>query len=182
MVGAVLRRMGDAANLRPGLPNPGWVRLTHPAGWGPERQDVLRGAARLAGLGEVELLSEPEAAAWFFVEDRRGEEPVVEPGGCVAVYDLGGGTFDTAILRRSDAGFELAGPPGGLDWFGGEDFDQRLYDWVLGRVRELDERGVALARRARGRAGARARIAAARGRAHRPRRRCPRPIAWSCRC
>ena len=139
MVGAVLRRMGDAAKSRQGSAQPGWVRLTHPAGWGRERQDVLRGAARLAGLGEVELLSEPEAAAWFFVADRRGEEPVVEPGGCVAVYDLGGGTFDTAILRRSAAGFELAGPPGGLDWFGGEDFDQRLFDLVLGRVRDLDE-------------------------------------------
>jgi hypothetical protein len=139
MVAAVLGRVVEAARVRQGSSVPGWVRLTHPAGWGPERCDVLRVAASRAGLGEVELLSEPEAAAWFFVEDRRGEEPVVSEGGCVAVYDLGGGTFDTAILRRSGGGFRLAGPPGGLDWFGGEDFDQRLYDWVLGRVYELDE-------------------------------------------
>ena len=158
MVGAVLRRMGDAAKVRQGSAQPGWVRLTHPAGWGPERQDVLRGAARLAGLGEVELLSEPEAAAWFFVADRRGEEPVVEPGGCVAVYDLGGGTFDTAILRRSAAGFELAGPPGGLDWFGGEDFDQRLFDLVLGRVRDLDEPASRWLGRPEGAQAARARM------------------------
>ncbi len=138
MVGAVLERVVDAARVRQGSSSPSWVWLTHPAGWGPERCDVLRLAASNAGLEQVELLSEPEAAAWFFVDDRRGEEPVVGEGGCVAVYDLGGGTFDTAILRREGGGFRLAGPPGGLDWFGGEDFDQRLYDWVLGRVYELD--------------------------------------------
>ena len=138
MVAAVLRHVGDAARVHQGASAPSWVRLTHPAGWGPERRDVLREAARRAGLGEVELLSEPEAAAWFFVDDRRGEEPVVDPGGCVAVYDLGGGTFDTAILKRTDDEFALAGPPGGLDWFGGEDFDQRLLDRVLARVYELD--------------------------------------------
>ena len=138
MVAGVLARVGEAARMRQGQASAEWVRMTNPAGWGEERQAVLREAARRAGLGEVELMTEPEAAAWFFVEDRRGEEPVAEPGRCVAVYDLGGGTFDTAILRRSEQGFELAGPPGGLDWFGGEDFDQRLYDWVLGRVYELD--------------------------------------------
>ena len=138
MVGAVLTRVVGAARVRQGSSSPAWVRLTHPAGWGPERCEVLRTAAARAGLERVELLSEPEAAAWFFVEDRRGEEPVVGEGGCVAIYDLGGGTFDTAILRREASGFRLAGPPGGLDWFGGEDFDQRLYDWVLGRVYELN--------------------------------------------
>ena len=138
MVGAVLTRVVGAARVRQGSSSPAWVRLTHPAGWGPERCEVLRTAAARAGLERVEFLSEPEAAAWFFVEDRRGEEPVVGEGGCVAIYDLGGGTFDTAILRREASGFRLAGPPGGLDWFGGEDFDQRLYDWVLGRVYELN--------------------------------------------
>ena len=103
-----------------------------------------------------------------------GEEPVVGEGGCVAVYDLGGGTFDTAILRREGGGFRLAGPPGGLDWFGGEDFDQRLYDWVLGRVYELDVEvwrelsEPQLARAGGGRACSCARTCA------RPRRRCRR--------
>ena len=101
MVAGVLARVGEAARTRQGQARPDWVRMTNPAGWGEERQAVLREAARRAGLGEGELLTEPEAAAWFFVEDRRGEEPVAEPGRCVAVYDLGGGTFDTAILRRS---------------------------------------------------------------------------------
>jgi hypothetical protein len=136
MVAAVLGRVVEAARTREGESAPAWVLLTHPAGWGPERCDVLRAAAARAGLEPVELMSEPEAAAWFFVEDRRGEEPIVGEGGCVAVYDLGGGTFDTAILRRGPDGFRLAGPPGGLDWFGGEEFDQRLFDLVLERVHD----------------------------------------------
>ncbi len=55
-------------------------------------------------------------------------------GQSVAVYDLGGGTFDTAILRRDEHGFALVGTPGGDDWLGGEDFDQQLIDHVLGHV------------------------------------------------
>ena len=139
LVAAVLSKVAEVARLREGGEAPAWVRLTHPAGWGPERLDVLMEAASSAGLGEVELLSEPEAAAWFFVEDRRGEEPIVEPGQSVAVYDLGGGTFDTAVLRRLEDRFELAGPTGGMDWFGGEDFDERLFELVVGRVYEHDE-------------------------------------------
>ena len=138
MVAAVLRHVGDAARVHQGASAPSWVRLTHPAGWGPERRDVLREAADRAGLGEVELLSEPEAAAWFFVDDRRGEEPVVDPAAASPSTTLVEAPSTLPILKREEDEFSLAGPPGGLDWFGGEDFDQRLLDRVLARVYELD--------------------------------------------
>lgn len=138
LVASVLGRAFAAACTRQGDTAPAWVRLTHPAIWQQERLDVLRAAARQAGLGECELMSEPEAAAWFFVNDRRGNEPVVDEGQSIAMYDLGGGTFDTAILRRDEDGFSLAGQPGGDDWFGGEDFDQRLLDHVLRQMKDRD--------------------------------------------
>jgi hypothetical protein len=135
MVAAVLDRVVGAARVRQGDSDPDWVRLTHPANWRGDRLEVLREAARRAGIEGVELLSEPEAAAWYFVADRRGNEPEVAVGQAVAVYDLGGGTFDTAILRRDEHGFALIGSPGGGDdWLGGEDFDQQLIDHVLGHV------------------------------------------------
>lgn len=139
MVAVVLERMVSAARTRQGGSDPDWVRLTHPASWRQDRLQVLREAGRRAGITDCELLSEPEAAAWYFVADRRGHEPEVEIGQCVAIYDLGGGTFDTAILRRGPEGFALVGAPGGDDWLGGEDFDQRLFDHVLGHVYARDQ-------------------------------------------
>ena len=139
LIAAVLARVAEAARQGQGGSEPEAVVLTHPAEWGPERRGVLEAAAHKAGIGAVRLMSEPEAAAWFFVSDRRGEEPAISVGRSVAVYDLGGGTFDTAVLRRRwGADFELAGPPGGLDWFGGEAFDERIFELVLNRLYARD--------------------------------------------
>src|SRR5581483_7867139 len=93
--------------------------LTHPATWGGYRLEILEQAARQAGLPDVELVSEPVAAASYYASER-----MVQPGGVVAVYDLGGGTFDAALVRRTDAGFTLVGEPQGLDHVGGLDFDE----------------------------------------------------------
>ena len=89
-------------------------------------------AAALAGIaGPVHLVSEPEAAAWFYAP------PVV--GQTVAVFDLGGGTLDTAVLRAtSERGFALVGQPGGDGDLGGEDFDEALLGWVADRAAERD--------------------------------------------
>ncbi len=91
---------------RAGGEPPAEVRLTHPARWPVDRLEALRTAADVAGIPSVCLLAEPVAAAMHYGGNK------VDTGEYVAVYDLGGGTFDTAVLRRTAGGFELAGPPG----------------------------------------------------------------------
>jgi hypothetical protein len=126
VIAAILRRVGEEAiSLRGGEP-PGEVRLTHPARWGQASLEKLARAADLAGFDKPVFIAEPVAAATHFASEHLSQ------GGYVAVYDLGGGTFDCAVLRRSEDSFELAGPPGGDENLGGEDFDDRLYRF-LGR-------------------------------------------------
>ena len=107
-----------ARALHPG--EPANIVLTHPARWGPERIDVLRTAAHEAGFGQVEFCPEPVAAA-HRVDD------ALEVGQHAAVYDLGGGTFDTCVVRRTETSFKVVGLPGGTERIGGEDFDHRMY-------------------------------------------------------
>jgi molecular chaperone DnaK len=94
------------------------VVITHPASWGPYKLDLLMQAARQADLLQVELVSEPVAAAIHYTSQER-----IEPGSIVAVYDFGGGTFDAAVLRRTEDGFEQLGDAEGLERLGGIDFD-----------------------------------------------------------
>jgi hypothetical protein len=126
VVGQVLATMyQEALRQHSGQP-PEKACVTHPASWGPNRQSLLREAATLAGIPSPELISEPEAAALYL----SSTGTPVRDGGIVAVYDLGGGTFDTAVLRRSGERFELLGVPGGKDALGGERFDDHLYRWL----------------------------------------------------
>jgi molecular chaperone DnaK len=126
---AVLRAVLDEARRREGRTEPAEVRLTHPARWARRRLDALREAALRAGIRRPLLLSEPAAAAVHF-SGRLATDDLV------AVYDLGGGTFDTAVLRRTDAGeFEQVGPPGGKDGLGGETFDERLTAFLENELR-----------------------------------------------
>ena len=105
-----------------------------PAGaLGAARRAALREAARRAGLGEVRAAAEPVAAALRFAAAE-----TIEPGQSVAVYDLGAGTFDTAVLERTAEGFVLHGQPGGME-LGGDSFDERLYQH-LGRQLEPADR------------------------------------------
>jgi hypothetical protein len=120
-VAAVLSLVFEEACRRRGGSRPTHVCLTHPASWEQRRQQALLEAARIAGLPGPVLMAEPVAAAVHLAGDRL---PV---GAVVAVYDLGGGTFDAAVLRRTEHDFELAGAPGGVDHLGGEDFDRALY-------------------------------------------------------
>ena len=78
--------------------------MTHPANWGPYKLDLLRQAIRLADLDDVVMVTEPEAAAIHYASQAR-----VEPGAVIAVYDLGGGTFDAAVLRKTDDGWDVLG-------------------------------------------------------------------------
>ncbi len=114
-----------------------WVAVTHPANWGLYKQDLLTQGIRAAGLERFSLLTEPQAAAVFYASQER-----VEPGTVVAVYDLGGGTFDVAVLRKGEMGFEILGSPEGLDRLGGIDFDEAVFQHVLrslgGSLDDLD--------------------------------------------
>jgi molecular chaperone DnaK (HSP70) len=105
---------------------PSGIALTHPANWGAYKLDLLRQAVRQVDVSVDLLLAEPVAAATFYAAQRR-----LDPGAVVAVYDLGGGTFDSAVVRRTDQGFEIIGTPEGIERLGGIDFDEA----VLAHVR-----------------------------------------------
>lgn len=130
-VGAVLRLIYEAAWAERGTP-PTRVVLTHPARWSETRLRALRSAAARAGLTDPLLCPEPVAAAVHYASDRSA------PGSLVAIYDLGGGTFDSALLRRTDSGFEVLGDTGGDEDLGGEQFDSELFVHLGDELAELD--------------------------------------------
>ncbi|HET9517610.1 MAG TPA: Hsp70 family protein [Actinoplanes sp.] len=105
---------------------PSVVCVTHPANWGPYKRELLQQATHMADVPNVQLRSEPEAAAVQYAAQER-----VQPGEVVAVYDLGGGTFDAAVLRKTDTGFEILGEPTGIEQLGGVDFDEAILAHVL---------------------------------------------------
>jgi actin-like ATPase involved in cell morphogenesis len=114
---------------------PDGIAVTHPANWGPYKLDLLRQATRLADLDDVVTVSEPEAAAIHYASQSR-----VEPGAVIAVYDLGGGTFDAAVLRKTAAGWDVLGTPEGIERLGGVDFDVAVYHHVATAISPaLDE-------------------------------------------
>ena len=127
---ATLARWVSAkAEEREGSPATSIV-MTHPASWGRHRTSLVLAALNSVGLGDVRLISEPEAAALHYASQTR-----VEDGSTIAVYDLGGGTFDTAILRKAGAGrFELIGHPDGIETLGGADFDAAVLRHVVGHL------------------------------------------------
>jgi len=101
------------------------IAISHPANWGPYKIELLRQAASLAGIVDAKLISEPEAAAVHYAAVEG-----IKPGQSVAVYDLGGGTFDAAVLRRTENGFEILGEPSGIERLGGIDFDSAVFEHV----------------------------------------------------
>jgi hypothetical protein len=124
VIGQILHRVTDEALALSGGQRPAEVRLTHPARWQRTRLERLRAAAQSAGISDPVFVPEPVAAATHFASERLSE------GDHVAVYDLGGGTLDTAVLRRVGDSFELAGRPGGDEGLGGENFDDLLYRYL----------------------------------------------------
>jgi len=124
LMGKLLAWVVAEVTAREGAP-PDRVAVVHPANWGPYKIDLLRGAVRLADLGATVFLTEPQAAAVSYASQER-----VEPGSVVAVYDLGGGTFDAALLRKTAHGFEHLGQPEGIERLGGIDFDAAVFAHV----------------------------------------------------
>jgi len=97
--------------------------ITVPAYFDDAQRQATKDAARLAGLSVLRLLNEPTAAAVAYGLDRHAE-------GVVAIYDLGGGTFDISILRLTKGVFEVLAT-GGDTALGGDDFDHAVADWIL---------------------------------------------------
>ena len=138
LMARLLRSVLDEVTKREGGA-PSAVCVCHPANWGPYKTDLLRQAVRIGGVdGEVRYTTEPEAAAAYYAQQQR-----IEPGALVAVYDLGGGTFDAAVLRKTVGGFQILGQPEGIERLGGIDFDAAVFSHVGraigGKLAELDE-------------------------------------------
>ncbi|MGW5151713.1 Hsp70 family protein, partial [Rhodococcus koreensis] len=133
LISGILERvLGDAVSEHEGPP--GRLVLTHPVAWLPAQRAILGAAARAAAerldltVPEPEFVPEPVAAAhWYARTDTDPAPPGV--GERFAVYDLGGGTFDTAVLERTADGFEVL-VSGGIDPLGGYDFDHRLFTYL----------------------------------------------------
>ncbi|MEW6164631.1 MAG: Fe-S protein assembly chaperone HscA [Pseudomonadota bacterium] len=97
--------------------------ITVPAYFDDAQRQATKDAARLAGLDVLRLLNEPTAAAIAYGLDNASE-------GIYAVYDLGGGTFDISILKLSKGVFQVLAT-GGDSALGGDDFDHRVFCWVI---------------------------------------------------
>lgn len=100
--------------------------ITVPAYFDDAQRQATKDAARLAGLTVLRLLNEPTAAAVAYGLDQKAE-------GVVAIYDLGGGTFDISILRLTGGVFEVLAT-GGDSALGGDDFDHAIADWIIQRA------------------------------------------------
>lgn len=118
----ILSRLNHIADQRLGGELSGVV-ITVPAYFDDAQRQSTKDAARLAGLNVLRLLNEPTAAALAYGLDS-GQE------GIIAVYDLGGGTFDISILRLSKGIFEVLAT-GGDTALGGDDFDHLIADWII---------------------------------------------------
>ncbi|MFO1300890.1 MAG: molecular chaperone DnaK [Burkholderiaceae bacterium] len=116
--------------------------ITVPAYFNDSQRQATKDAGRIAGLDVKRIINEPTAAALAFGLDKGGSKDRK-----VAVYDLGGGTFDISIIEMADVDgekqFEVLSTNGDT-FLGGEDFDQRVIDYVIGEFRK--EQGVDLSR------------------------------------
>ncbi len=96
--------------------------ITVPAYFDDAQRQATKDAGQIAGLEVLRIINEPTAAALAYGLDRKADEKI-------AVYDLGGGTFDVSILDVGDGVFEVKSTNGDT-FLGGDDFDQRIIDWV----------------------------------------------------
>lgn len=123
----VLRRLKEIGSSRLGDPVEDVV-LTVPAYFNDSQRQATKMAGKVAGLNVLRILNEPTAAALAYGLDRKAE-------GHVAVFDLGGGTFDISILALNDGVFEVLSTHGDT-LLGGDDFDRALADCVSAEITE----------------------------------------------
>jgi molecular chaperone DnaK len=102
--------------------------ITVPAYFNDAQRQATKDAGRIAGLDVLRIINEPTAAALAYGLDKKGH-------GKIAVYDLGGGTFDVSILEVGDGVFEVKSTNGDT-FLGGEDFDKRIIDYLADEFRK----------------------------------------------
>ncbi len=135
----ILKKMKATAERYLGMPVEKAV-ITVPAYFNDAQRQATKDAGRIAGLEVVRIINEPTAAALAYGFDKK-------KSGTVGVYDLGGGTFDISILEIGDGVFEVKSTNGDT-FLGGEDFDQRLIDYIAEEFKKehgIDLRGDRLA-------------------------------------
>ncbi|MBV8992731.1 MAG: Hsp70 family protein [Pseudonocardiales bacterium] len=134
LTASVVSWVVDRVAQREGGPAHG-ITVTHPASWKPAKIRALADALDAAGLPQVALCTGPQAAATSY-----SIRESLDIGATIAVYDLGGGTFDTAVVCKTGATtFSILGVPEGIDRLGGTDFDDAVFGHVLAAVPALSE-------------------------------------------
>jgi molecular chaperone DnaK len=135
----ILGKMKETAEAFLGEPVTQAV-ITVPAYFNDSQRQATKDAGRIAGLDVLRIINEPTAAALAYGMDKKN-------GGLIAVYDLGGGTFDISVLEIGDGVFEVKSTNGDT-FLGGEDFDARIIDYLAEEFRKdqgIDLRGDKLA-------------------------------------
>jgi molecular chaperone DnaK len=110
--------------------------ITVPAYFDDSQRQATKDAGKIAGLNVLRIINEPTAAALAYGLDKKKDEKI-------AVFDLGGGTFDVSILELGDGVFEVKSTNGDT-FLGGEDFDQLIIDWIADEFKKdqgIDLRG-----------------------------------------
>ena len=108
--------------------------ITVPAYFNDSQRQATKDAGRIAGLDVLRIINEPTAASMAYGLENKGDETI-------AVYDLGGGTFDISILQIGEGVFEVKATNGDT-LLGGDDFDERIIDWICEEFRR--EQGIDL--------------------------------------
>ncbi len=131
----VLQKMRQTAEDYLGEKAPEAV-ITVPAYFNDSQRQATKDAGRIAGLNVLRIINEPTAASLAYGLDKKKDEKI-------AVYDLGGGTFDVSILEIGEGVFEVKSTNGNTH-LGGDDFDQRIIEWLVAEFKK--EHGIDLGR------------------------------------
>jgi molecular chaperone DnaK len=110
--------------------------ITVPAYFNDSQRNATKDAGKIAGLEVLRIINEPTAASLAYGLDKKKDEEI-------AVYDLGGGTFDISVLEIGEGVFEVKATNGDTH-LGGDDWDNRLMDWIIGEFRQ--ESGIDLSK------------------------------------
>src|SRR5205814_6327690 len=102
--------------------------VTVPAYFNDSQRQVTKDAGKIAGLDVLRIINEPTAAALAYGLDKKKDEKI-------AVYDLGGGTYDISVLELAEGVFEVKSTNGDTH-LGGDDFDQRIMDWLVAEFKK----------------------------------------------
>ncbi|MBI2873179.1 MAG: molecular chaperone DnaK [Chloroflexi bacterium] len=125
----ILQKLKTDAEAKLGEPIKQAV-VTVPAYFNDSQRQATKDAGAIAGLEVLRIINEPTAASLAYGMDKKGDQ-------VIAVYDLGGGTFDISILRIGEGVFEVKSTNGDT-YLGGDDFDQRILDWLCDEFKKQE--------------------------------------------